>query len=180
MTTAWSLCGPGKGGGGGGWSTRESFRFLPQSLHPWLRQSVFTRMLIMQVMPTAAAPALLMTTACVLSGASGGAVVDARGRLAGLVTSNARLASGALAPHLNFCVPAARLRAVVELTRRAGNEVGADFAGSSVSRLAVPQEKSFAGCGGCQVHLIANLNKSSVLASHPDSCLSSAHLRAVV
>ena len=39
-------------------------------------------------------PAMLLTTAAVHSGASGGAVLDESGRLLGLVTSNARHASG--------------------------------------------------------------------------------------
>ncbi len=38
--------------------------------------------------------AMLLTTAAVHSGASGGAVVDGAGRLLGLITSNARHASG--------------------------------------------------------------------------------------
>lgn len=59
---------------------------------------------------------MLLTTAAVHSGASGGAVLHPRsGRLLALVTSNARHASGQLYPHLNFSIPAALLRPVLEL-----------------------------------------------------------------
>jgi S1-C subfamily serine protease len=66
------------------------------------------------VAPTgaAAAPlAMLLTSAAVHGGASGGAVVGARGTLLGLVTSNAH-AAGAAAPmpQLNFSVAAPALR----------------------------------------------------------------------
>eukprot|EP00850_Spirogloea_muscicola_P002967 SM000011S19145 [mRNA] locus=s11:1125925:1133214:+ [translate_table: standard] len=52
-------------------------------------------------------PAMLRTTAMVQPGCSGGAVVDARGHMIGLVTSNARHAGGIVLPHLNFSYPIA-------------------------------------------------------------------------
>jgi S1-C subfamily serine protease len=55
-------------------------------------------------------PSMLITTAAVHGGASGGALVNARGQLVGLVTSNARHARGATLPHCNFCIAAAELR----------------------------------------------------------------------
>eukprot|EP00887_Chlorella_sp_A99_P003605 scaffold7.g3605.t1 len=60
------------------------------------------------------APAMLLTTAAVHSGASGGAVLDpATGQLLGLVTSNSRhAASGGVLPHLNYAIPAALLAPV--------------------------------------------------------------------
>eukprot|EP00850_Spirogloea_muscicola_P020315 SM000212S06908 [mRNA] locus=s212:196119:201338:+ [translate_table: standard] len=54
-------------------------------------------------------PAMLRTTAMVQPGCSGGAVVDARGHIIGLVTSNARHAGGVVLPHLNFSYPSAVL-----------------------------------------------------------------------
>lgn len=56
------------------------------------------------------AAAMLMTSATVHAGASGGAVVTAGGCIAGLVTSNARFSSSAILPNLNFAVAAAALR----------------------------------------------------------------------
>jgi S1-C subfamily serine protease len=55
-------------------------------------------------------PSMLVTTAAVHGGASGGACVNAQGKLVGLVTSNARHARGATLPHCNFCIAAAELR----------------------------------------------------------------------
>jgi S1-C subfamily serine protease len=55
---------------------------------------------------------MVISTAAVHSGASGGALVDAAGRLVGLVTSNARHVKGRTLPHLNFCISAAELRPV--------------------------------------------------------------------
>lgn len=89
-------------------------------------------------LPATGQPAMLLTTAAVHSGASGGACLDAAtGQLLGLVTSNAKhtqrpppgssgASSGggsgggagggaqvAVLPHLNFCVPVAQLAPVV-------------------------------------------------------------------
>lgn len=55
---------------------------------------------------------MVISTAAVHSGASGGALVDSAGRLVGLVTSNARHVKGRTLPHLNFCISAAELRPV--------------------------------------------------------------------
>lgn len=57
-------------------------------------------------------PSMVISTAAVHSGASGGALVDAAGRLAGLVTSNARHVRGQTLPHFNFCISASELRPV--------------------------------------------------------------------
>jgi S1-C subfamily serine protease len=57
-------------------------------------------------------PSMVISTAAVHSGASGGALVDAAGRLVGLVTSNARHVKGQTLPHMNFCISAAELRPV--------------------------------------------------------------------
>ncbi|GAB4814878.1 hypothetical protein N2152v2_001924 [Parachlorella kessleri] len=66
-------------------------------------------------------PAQLLTTACVHSGASGGAVLDPRsGRLLGLVTSNAKQSSGMVYPHLNFSIPTSLLRPVCALAAQQG------------------------------------------------------------
>ena len=55
--------------------------------------------------------AMLMTSATVHAGASGGAVVAEDGSIAGLVTSNARFsASGTIIPNLNFAVAAEALK----------------------------------------------------------------------
>ena len=55
-------------------------------------------------------PAMLLTTAAVHAGASGGAMLDGAGRMLGLITSNTRHASGRTIPHLNFSIPAAWLQ----------------------------------------------------------------------
>ena len=77
--------------------------------------------------------AVLLTSAAVVSGASGGAVIDpANGTLVGLVTSNTRLvrpqrtqgqptsSHPEIYPSLNYSIPAAVLRPVVEAAQRAG------------------------------------------------------------
>lgn len=62
-----------------------------------------------------AEPAMLLTTAAVHSGASGGAVISASGRLAALVTSNSRhAATGRPLPALNYSIAAAALRPLWE------------------------------------------------------------------
>ncbi|KAH9298226.1 hypothetical protein KI387_029908, partial [Taxus chinensis] len=57
-------------------------------------------------------PAMLETTAAVHPGGSGGVVVNAQGRMIGLVTSNARHSGGTVIPHLNFSIPCAALKLV--------------------------------------------------------------------
>lgn len=61
---------------------------------------------------------MLITTAAVHGGASGGALVDAQGQLVGLVTSNAKHARGATLPHCNFCIAAEELRPVWAWVKR--------------------------------------------------------------
>uniref|UniRef100_A0A0D6QU05 Glyoxysomal processing protease, glyoxysomal n=1 Tax=Araucaria cunninghamii TaxID=56994 RepID=A0A0D6QU05_ARACU len=57
-------------------------------------------------------PAMLETTAAVHPGGSGGVVVNAQGRMIGLVTSNARHSGGTVIPHLNFSIPCAALKPI--------------------------------------------------------------------
>jgi hypothetical protein len=57
---------------------------------------------------------MLQTTAAVHPGGSGGAVVDADGRLIGLVTSAARHSGGSMLPHLNFSIPVEALKPVFD------------------------------------------------------------------
>lgn len=57
-------------------------------------------------------PAMLETTAAVHPGGSGGVVVNAQGRMIGLVTSNARHSGGTVIPHLNFSIPCAVLKPI--------------------------------------------------------------------
>ncbi|KAL4425274.1 hypothetical protein ABPG75_009290 [Micractinium tetrahymenae] len=81
-------------------------------------------------LPGSGTPAMLLTTAAVHSGASGGAVLDAvTGELLGLVTSNAKHSSRrssasdslgglpqgrhTILPHINFSIPAAQLQPVL-------------------------------------------------------------------
>lgn len=60
--------------------------------------------------------AMLLTSATVHAGASGGAVVNADGCVVGIITSNARhSASGATIPNLNFAVAVEALRALWQL-----------------------------------------------------------------
>ena len=70
------------------------------------------------------APSLLITSAAVHGGASGGAVVDGSGALVGLVTSNARHASGDTLPRLNFAVHAAELQPLWAWAAAAGRGTG--------------------------------------------------------
>lgn len=67
---------------------------------------------------------LMLTTATVHSGASGGAVLDAQGHLVGLVTSNARHASGTTLPNLNFCIALDELRPVIDVIGRVREQHG--------------------------------------------------------
>lgn len=59
-------------------------------------------------------PAMLLTSASVRSGASGGALISAAtGKLLGLVTSNTRHMLGSMYPKLNFVLPSNHLRPIV-------------------------------------------------------------------
>ncbi|KAG0554221.1 hypothetical protein KC19_12G074000 [Ceratodon purpureus] len=63
--------------------------------------------------------AMILTTAAVHPGGSGGAVVNGEGRMIGLVTSNARHSGGTVIPFLNFSIPCAALSPVLEFASRA-------------------------------------------------------------
>lgn len=65
-------------------------------------------------MSSSGGAAMLQTTAAVHPGGSGGAVVDADGRLIGLVTSAARHSGGSMLPHLNFSIPVEALKPVFD------------------------------------------------------------------
>jgi S1-C subfamily serine protease len=56
---------------------------------------------------------LLQSTASVYRGHSGGMLVDCTGRFLGLVTSNAKHATGQIIPTLNFSIPSSVLHALV-------------------------------------------------------------------
>ncbi|CAI5534396.1 unnamed protein product [Closterium sp. Naga37s-1] len=57
--------------------------------------------------------AMVLTTAAVHAGASGGAVVNAQGEMIALVTSNAKHnRHGTILPHLNFSIPLSLLRPI--------------------------------------------------------------------
>ncbi|XP_057996325.1 glyoxysomal processing protease, glyoxysomal isoform X2 [Hevea brasiliensis] len=62
-------------------------------------------------------PAMLETTAAVHPGGSGGAVINSKGHMIGLITSNARHGGGTLIPHLNFSIPCALLAPIIEFAR---------------------------------------------------------------
>ncbi|GER25442.1 protease-related family protein, partial [Striga asiatica] len=62
-------------------------------------------------------PVMLETTAAVHPGSSGGAVVNSDGRMIGLVTSNAKHGGGTVIPHLNFSIPCAALKPVLNFSK---------------------------------------------------------------
>ncbi|KAJ8761108.1 hypothetical protein K2173_000787 [Erythroxylum novogranatense] len=62
-------------------------------------------------------PAMLETTAAVFPGGSGGAVMNSKGYMIGLVTSNARHGGGTVIPYLNFSIPCAVLTPVFEFSK---------------------------------------------------------------
>ena len=75
-------------------------------LAPTVSMGVITRTIPMDDDDSAA---MLQTSAAVHAGSSGGAVVDAQGRLVALMTSNATHTRGGTLPHLNFAIPVASL-----------------------------------------------------------------------
>lgn len=86
--------------------------------------------------------AMVMTTAAVHSGASGGAVLLPDGRLGALATSNTKQASsGAIMPRLNFSIPASLLRPVFELANsaRGDSAAAADWAALEPAPAALQQ-----------------------------------------
>jgi len=68
-----------------------------------------------QVVHADGRPSMLLTTASVHSGASGGALVSRQGKLLGLVTSNARHVSGATLSRFNFCIALEELQPIVRV-----------------------------------------------------------------
>ncbi|KAK3244188.1 hypothetical protein CYMTET_46191, partial [Cymbomonas tetramitiformis] len=73
-------------------------------------------------------PSMLITTAAVHPGCSGGAVVNSAGQLVGIVTGNARhseSAGGLMMPHLNFSVACETLRPLWTWAAK-GGEAGPD------------------------------------------------------
>ncbi|KAL8468062.1 hypothetical protein ACS0TY_031350 [Phlomoides rotata] len=62
-------------------------------------------------------PAMLETTAAVHPGSSGGAVVNSNGHMIGLVTSNAKHGGGTVIPHLNFSIPCAALKPILNFSK---------------------------------------------------------------
>jgi hypothetical protein len=87
--------------------------------------------------PRSSKPSMLITTAAVHGGASGGALVNAQGQLVGLVTSNARHARGATLPHCNFCIAAAELRPLWNWAQRVQQQQQQNQLGSNLSVRAV-------------------------------------------
>lgn len=76
------------------------------------------------VLTKAGAPAMLVTSASVRSGCSGGPLLDAAsGQLLGMVTSNARHAVGVTYPRLNFAIPVSLLRPTIDALRADGRRV---------------------------------------------------------
>lgn len=61
-------------------------------------------------------PVMLQTTAAVHPGASGGAIINSKGQMVGLVTSNARHGGGTIIPYLNFSIPCAALEPVFKFS----------------------------------------------------------------
>lgn len=62
-------------------------------------------------------PVLWQTSALVFRGHSGGMLCDDLGRLVGVLTSNAKHSDGSIIPEINFVVPLAAVRSVVEFAR---------------------------------------------------------------
>ncbi|KAF8057630.1 DEG15 [Scenedesmus sp. PABB004] len=105
---------------------------------------------------------MVITTAGVHAGASGGALVNASGRLVGLVTSNSRHVSGATLPHFAFCAAADELRPLWAWAARHGAGAGAagalrelraldvrDAAGNALwGLLPPPREEGASSSGG--------------------------------
>ena len=88
---------------------RETRQLQQQSQQQQSQQQQFQQQTVPQ------SPAMLISTAAVHGGASGGALLcPVTGQLLGLVTSNARHVRGSTLPRLNFCIPAAELAPVWE------------------------------------------------------------------
>jgi S1-C subfamily serine protease len=65
------------------------------------------------------AAAILQTCAHVFRGHSGGLLADARGRLIGILTSNARHSNGSIIPSINFSIPLEVLHPLLSCADRA-------------------------------------------------------------
>nr|XP_043610522.1 glyoxysomal processing protease, glyoxysomal isoform X2 [Erigeron canadensis] len=62
-------------------------------------------------------PAMIETTAAVHPGGSGGAILNSNGHMISLVTSNARHGGGTAIPYLNFSIPCAALKPVLDFSK---------------------------------------------------------------
>jgi len=80
--------------------------------------------------------ALIQSTACVFRGHSGGALVDGRGHLVGLVTSNAKHASGQIIPDLNFSIPVRLLAPLISFANGSGHAMACDAVAAADPALA--------------------------------------------
>ncbi|RMZ56270.1 hypothetical protein APUTEX25_002460, partial [Auxenochlorella protothecoides] len=115
LTVAHLFADPGGGAGGRGGGEPKP---LPTPRAAWVawapdpgRPPRWLPARVLHVVALRGRPAMLLTSASVRSGASGGGLLDRdSGALLGLVTSNARHVLGTTYPHLNFCIPASLLR----------------------------------------------------------------------
>ncbi|GFR47976.1 hypothetical protein Agub_g9800 [Astrephomene gubernaculifera] len=80
-------------------------------------------------------PTMLLATTTTHAGGSGGALLDSRGRLVGLVTSNARHAGGATLPNMAFCIAAEELEPVLRwaAARAAGSSSSSSWSSAAES-----------------------------------------------
>jgi S1-C subfamily serine protease len=101
----------GGGGGGGGWA-----RFSEEdSVRPTVTRGIVTRV--------SDPVAMLQTTCCVQSGASGGALFRSTGDLVGLISCNIMdTCTGALFPRINMAVPTSVLAEPLNDYLRTGGE----------------------------------------------------------
>ncbi|KAL4854568.1 Glyoxysomal processing protease [Chlorella vulgaris] len=128
-------------------------------------------------------PAMLLTTAAVHSGASGGAVLDgATGKLLGLVTSNAKHtpsrggSGGAVAaagtpppptvlPHLNFSIPAAQLRPVIQAAQAAAAAARPTGAHAATKAAATKPELGLAAAKASAINVWRRLDGAAAASS---------------
>ncbi|GIM00229.1 hypothetical protein Vretimale_5376 [Volvox reticuliferus] len=82
-------------------------------------------------------PSMVIVTTTTHAGGSGGALLDSRGRLVGLVTSNARHAGGTTLPNMAFCIAAEELEPVIRWAAATpGSLTGLSQPGRGLSELA--------------------------------------------
>lgn len=119
--------------------------------------------------------AMLLTSATVHAGASGGAVVNADGCVVGIITSNARhSASGATIPNLNFAVAVDALRALWQLaaqpkgiTHTALQRLDIkDAALLDIWTISKPPESPFAGGGWGKLRLQGSARLAELLSNN--------------